>query len=113
MEWTRLLVRNIRSGEITRKRTELELSFLHATLLLDRIYVPTIYYQITQTVWELWPAQDFCFRGDKYITMKKRVVSFAGDIPTGPRFHPYQILSSYLKHYGSNMAFIRFRLLRR
>ena len=37
----------ISSGEITRKRTEQELSFLHATLLLDLIYVPSIYYQFT------------------------------------------------------------------
>ena len=35
---------DIRSEEITRKRTEQELSFLHATLLLDLIYVPTVYY---------------------------------------------------------------------
>ena len=34
----------IRSGEIPKQRTEQELSFLHATLLLDLIYVPTIYY---------------------------------------------------------------------
>ena len=23
---------------------------------------------LPQTVWELWPSQDFCFRGDNYIT---------------------------------------------
>ena len=37
----------INSGEITRKTTEQELSILHATHLLDLIYVPTIYYQFT------------------------------------------------------------------
>ena len=36
----------IHSGKITRKRTEQRLSFLLATLLLDLIYVPTIFYQI-------------------------------------------------------------------
>ena len=59
------------SGEITKKRTKQELSFLHATLLLDLIYVPTKYYQIAQKVLELWLAQDFCFWGDKYITKKE------------------------------------------
>ena len=54
---------------------------------------------LSQSVWELWPAQDFCFRGDNYI--KKRVVSLARDTPTGPPLHPYQILSNYLKRYGS------------
>ena len=44
---------------------------------------------------------NFCFRGDKYITNKVRVVSFAYDMPTGPPLHPYQILSNYLKQYGS------------
>ena len=29
--------------------------------------------QLSQTVWELWPAQDFGFRGDKYIMVKGRV----------------------------------------
>ena len=37
----------IHSGEITRKRTEQELPFFHATLLLELNYVPTIFYQIT------------------------------------------------------------------
>ena len=45
--------------------------------------------------------QYFCFRGDNYITNKVRVVSFARDMPTGPFLHPYQILSNYLKQYGS------------
>ena len=63
------------SGEITKKRPKQELSFLHATLLLYLIYVPTKYYQISQTVLELWPAQDFCFWEDKYITKKVRVDS--------------------------------------
>ena len=44
---------------------------------------------------------DFCFRGDNYITKKMRVVSLAWGIPTGPPLHPHQILSNYLKQYGS------------
>ena len=45
--------------------------------------------------------QYFCFRGDNYIANRVRVVSLAGDTPTGPPLHPYQILSNYLKQYGS------------
>ena len=29
--------------------------------------------KLSQTVWRLRPAQDFGFRGDKYITKKKKV----------------------------------------
>ena len=47
----------ILSGEITRKRTEQDLFFLQAALLLDVIYVPTIFIKLSQIVWELWPAQ--------------------------------------------------------
>ena len=135
----------IRSGEISRKRTEQELSFLHVTLLIDLIYVPTIYYhtisnstwlmdctrfglqgvqlhnkesesgffcmqhahwsstsflpniiKLSQTVWELQPAQYFSFRGDNYITKSVRVVSLARDIPTGPPLQSNQILSKYV-----------------
>ena len=45
--------------------------------------------------------QYFCFRGDNYIRNKVRVVSLAWDMPIGPPLHPYQILSNYLKQYGS------------
>ena len=45
--------------------------------------------------------QYFCFRGDNYITNVVRVVSLARDTPTGPPLHLYQILSNYLKQYGS------------
>ena len=54
-----------------KKSTEQKLSFSHATLLLDLIYVPTKNYQ---TVWELWPAKDFSIRGDTYIMEKVRVL---------------------------------------
>ena len=57
--------------------------------------------KLPQTVWELQPAQDFCFRGDSYIKKKVRVVSLAHDMLTGPPLNPYQIFSNYLKQYGS------------
>ena len=38
--------------------------------------------KLSQTVWELWPAQDFGFRGDNYISKTVRVVSLARDTPT-------------------------------
>ena len=44
---------------------------------------------------------DICFRGDNYIIKKVGVVSFAWGTPNGPSLHPYQILSNYLKQYGS------------
>ena len=72
------------SGELIKQ----ELSFLHATLLLDLIYVSII---LSQTVWELQPAQDFGFRGDNYITKKVRVVSLALDILSCPYLCLYQI----------------------
>ena len=40
-------------------------------------------------VWELWPAQDFGFRGDNYIMKKVRVVCHAHNTPTGS-LHFYQ-----------------------
>ena len=49
----------------------------------------------------VWPAQDFCFRGEIYIKKKVRVVSLARDMPTGLPLHPHQMLSNYLKQYGS------------
>ena len=79
------------------KRTKQELSFLYATLLLDLIYVPTKYYQISQTVWELWHAQDFGLRGDKYITKVVNVDSLARDTSSSPYLCLYQILSTYFK----------------
>ena len=47
--------------------------------------------KLSQTVWELWPAQDFGFRADNYITKTVRVVSLARDTSTGPPLHSYQI----------------------
>ena len=39
--------------------------------------------------------------GDNYMKKKVRVVSLACDMTTGRQPHPYQILSNYLKQYGS------------
>ena len=51
---------------------------------------------------KIWNAQDFGFRGNNYIMKKNlRFVSLACDTPTGPPLHLYQILSYYLKQYGS------------
>ena len=61
--------------------------------------------KICLRVSKLWSTQgrvyNFCFRGDNYIMNTVRVVSLARDTPTGPPLHPYQILSNYLKQYGS------------
>ena len=53
--------------------------------------------KLSQTVWELWPAQDLGFRGDKYITWKVRIVSLAYDTSSGPYLCLYQISSKYFK----------------
>ena len=45
--------------------------------------------------------KDFCFRGDDYITKKVSVVSLAHNMLIGPPLYTYQILSHYLKQYGS------------
>ena len=47
--------------------------------------------KLAQTEWVLWSAQDFSFRGDKYITKKVRAVFLARDTPTGPPLYNYQI----------------------
>ena len=57
--------------------------------------------KLSQTVWELWPAQDFGFRGDNYITKTVRVVPLACNISTGPLLHFYQTLSKYVLGYQS------------
>ena len=57
--------------------------------------------KLSQKAWELWPAQDFGFRGDNYITKTVRVVILACNIPTGPLLHFYQTLSKYVLGYQS------------
>ena len=50
--------------------------------------------KLSQIVWELWPAQDFGFRGDNYIRKTVRVVFLARNTHTGPPLHSYQTLPS-------------------
>ena len=57
--------------------------------------------KLSQTVWELWPAQDFGFRGDNYITKTVTVVILAHNKPTGPLLQFYQTLSKYVLGYQS------------
>ena len=120
MKCTRIWLRKSFKGANKIKRTKEELTFLYATLSLYLIYAITKYYQMSQTVWELWPAQDFGFRGDKYMSLpniikasqrvwelwpaqefsfrvdkhikkKVRVIYLARGKPTGPLLYPYQI----------------------
>ena len=56
--------------------------------------------KLSQSVWELLPAQDFSFRRDNYIWKTVRVVPLARDTPTGPPLIPtkhYQIMSKGIK----------------
>ena len=57
--------------------------------------------KLSQIIWELWPAQDFGFRGDNYITKTVRVVTLTCNIPTGPLLHFYQTFSKYVLGYQS------------
>ena len=57
--------------------------------------------KLCQTVWELWSAWDFWFRGDKYITKTVRVITLARNTPIGPLLHFYQTLSKYVLEYQS------------
>ena len=52
--------------------------------------------KLSQILWELWPAEDFGFRGDNYIMKTVRVISLARDMPTDSPLHSYQILSRYV-----------------
>ena len=64
------------------------------------LFLPSII-KLSQTLWELWRAQNFGFRGGNYIMKRVRVVYLARDMPTGPPLHSYQVLLNYLKQYGS------------
>ena len=83
------------SGVITITKTEAQHTYWSSSSSLPNII------KICLRVSKLWPAQDFSFRGDNYTTNKVRVVSLTRNTPTGPPVHPYQILSNYLKQYGS------------
>ena len=92
----------IHSGEVTRKQPQQRLSLLHMTHLLFDTNVSTKYYQNMSRGYQSYGHQDFGFREDNYIIKKKvRVVSLPCDTPTGPPLHLFQILSYYLKQYGS------------
>ena len=52
--------------------------------------------KLSQTVWELLPAQNFGIRGNNYILKTVRVVNLARNIPTGPLLHFYITLSKYV-----------------
>ena len=61
------------------------------------LFIPTKYIKLSQTVWELWPANDFHFRGDNYITKTVRVVALARDTPTRPCLYFNQLLLNISK----------------
>ena len=58
-------------------------SYMSHSYFTRYISIPKII-KLSQTIWELWPAQDFCFSGHNYIMNKVRVISLAGGMPTGP-----------------------------
>ena len=62
----------------------------------------TKYYQNMSKGIKVMERKIFASGGDNYIMEKKvRVVSLACDTPTCPPLHLYQMLSYYLKQYGS------------
>ena len=74
---------------------------MHAARLLVLLFIHTKYYQNMSKGIKVMERKDesteFCFRGDNYIMEKVRLFSLTHDRPTGPLFHSYRILSSYLK----------------
>ena len=77
MERTRMRLWPSASGEITAYQRKWELPLLHVTgLLVLFSSLPNII-KLSQTVWELWPAQEFGFRGDN-ITKEVRVGFWEG-----------------------------------
>ena len=92
----------IHSGEVTRKQLQQRSSLLHVTHLLVVTNASTKHYQNVSKGIKVIECTRFWLQGRYYITkMKVRVVSLARDMPTGPPLHFYQILSYYLKQYGS------------
>ena len=77
-------------GYYYEEESESCLSYMRHTYWSSSSTLPNIII-LSQSVWELWPAQDFGFRGDNYITRKVRVVSLSRDTPNGPPLHPYII----------------------
>ena len=65
--------------------------------------------KLSQTVWELWPAEDFGFRGNKYMK-KVRVVFLALNTPTILIFAStkyYQNMSNHLEVMESTRIWLR------
>ena len=83
----------IYSGEITKKKQSKSFFSCMWHFALTWYMSPPNIIKLANTVWEIWPAQDFSFRGYKYIMNKVRVVSVARIMPTGPYLCLYQILS--------------------
>ena len=57
--------------------------------------------KLSQTVQELWPAQDFCIRGDNN---EESESTLEHDMPTGPYLCLYQILSKYFKPHTQGFS---------
>ena len=57
--------------------------------------------KLPQTVWELWPAQDFGIRGDNNGESES---TLEHDMPTGPYLCLYQILSKYFKPHTQGFS---------
>ena len=56
--------------------------------------------KLSQTVWELWPAQDFGIRGDNNGESES---TLQHDMPTGPYLCVYQI-SKYFKPHTQGFS---------
>ena len=95
IERTRIRLPISASGELHNEESESCLSCTQNAYWSSSIFLPNII-KLSQTVWELWPAQCFDFSGDNYITKIVKVNSLARDTPTGPPLHSYQILSKYM-----------------
>ena len=57
--------------------------------------------KLSQTVLELWPAQDFGIRGDNNGESES---TLEHDMPTGPYLCLYQILSKYFKPHPQGFS---------
>ena len=96
MACTRFL---LQGRQLHKEESEICLSCTRHTYWSSSLSLPNI--KLSQTVWELWPAQDFGFRGENYIMKTVRVVILARNIPTGLLLHFYQTLSKYVLRYQS------------
>ena len=66
MKYTRICLRNSFRGVNLKKEQWYCPSCMWHSYLTWYMSPPNII-KLSQTVWELWPAQDFGFRGDKYV----------------------------------------------